>query len=69
MGDGRTSNLGSSRRAALGLSALISRPNTSFAWWSAETGYVVFLASIASALALGGAAVPHLLVCTEAAKP
>ena len=28
-----------------------------FAWWSAETAYVAFLASIAIALALGGSAV------------
>jgi MFS family permease len=40
-----------------------------FAWWSPDTGYVVFLTSIAIALALGGAAVPHPLIRTEAVKP
>lgn len=40
-----------------------------FAWWSAETGYVVFLAAIAIALALGGSAIPRRLVRTEVAKP
>ena len=38
-----------------------------FAWRSPETGYLVFLVSIAIALALGGAAVPRL--CTEVVKP
>jgi hypothetical protein len=40
-----------------------------FAWWSPETGYVVFLTSTAMALALGGAAVPRPLIRTEAVKP
>jgi MFS family permease len=40
-----------------------------FAWWSPETGYVVFLASIAIALALGGTAVPRPLLRTESVKP
>jgi len=40
-----------------------------FAWWSPETGYVVFLACIAMALALGGTAVPRPLVRAEAVKP
>ena len=40
-----------------------------FAWWSPETAYVAFLASIAIALALGGSAVPRPLVRTEAVKP
>lgn len=40
-----------------------------FAWWSPETGYVVFLASTAIALALGGGAVPRPPVRTEAVKP
>jgi MFS family permease len=39
-----------------------------FAWWSPETGYLVFLASIAMALALGGSAVPRPLIHTETAK-
>jgi MFS family permease len=38
-----------------------------FAWRSPETGYLVFLVSIAIALALGGPAVPRL--CTEVVKP
>ena len=38
-----------------------------FAWRSPETGYLVFLVSIAITLALGGAAVPRL--CTEVVKP
>jgi MFS family permease len=40
-----------------------------FAWRSPETGYVVFLASIAIALALGGAAVPRPLARAETVKP
>jgi MFS family permease len=40
-----------------------------FAWWSPETDYVIFLASTAIALALGGTAVPRPLVRTEAVKP
>jgi MFS family permease len=39
-----------------------------FAWWSPETGYAVFLAYTAIALALGGAAVPRTLVRAEAVK-
>jgi MFS family permease len=39
-----------------------------FARWSPETGYVVFLASIVIALALGGATVPRPLVRTETVK-
>jgi MFS family permease len=40
-----------------------------FAWWSPETGYAVFLASIAIALALGATALPHQLIRAEAVKP
>jgi len=40
-----------------------------FAWWSLEIGYVVFLASLAIALALGGTALSRLLVRIEAVKP
>jgi MFS family permease len=40
-----------------------------FTWWSPETGYVVFLASIAMALALGATAVHRPLVRTETVKP
>lgn len=40
-----------------------------FAWWSPETGYVVFLVFIAAALALGGTAGPRRLIRTEAVKP
>jgi len=36
-----------------------------FAWWSAETGYVVFLASTAIALTLGATAVPRPFVRAE----
>ncbi|MDP1585137.1 MAG: MFS transporter [Bradyrhizobium sp.] len=39
-----------------------------FAWWSPETGYVVFLAFTAIALGLGGTAVSGPLVRAEAAK-
>jgi hypothetical protein len=39
-----------------------------FAWWSPETGYVVFLASIAMALALGATAVHRPLVRAETVK-
>jgi MFS family permease len=40
-----------------------------FAYWSPETGYVVFLAYAAIALALGGGAISRPLVHTEAVKP
>jgi MFS family permease len=40
-----------------------------FALWSPETGYVVFLASIATALALGATAVHRPLVRAETVKP
>jgi hypothetical protein len=40
-----------------------------FALGSPETGYVVFLAYTAIALALGGVAIPRQLVQTEAVKP
>lgn len=40
-----------------------------FAYWSPETGYVVFLAYTAIALALGGAAIPRSLARTEMVKP
>src|SRR5258707_12583391 len=40
-----------------------------FAWWSLEIGYVVFLASLAIALSLGGTALSRLLVRIEAVKP
>jgi MFS family permease len=40
-----------------------------FAWWSPETGYVIFLTSIVIALALGGWTVPRPRVRAESAKP
>ena len=40
-----------------------------FAYWSLETGYAVFLAYAAIALALGGAAAPRPLGRPEAVKP
>jgi MFS family permease len=40
-----------------------------FAWWSPETGYTVFLASIAIALALGATTVHRPLVRAETMKP
>jgi MFS family permease len=40
-----------------------------FAWWSPETGYVVLLACIAMALALGATAVHSPLVRAETVKP
>ena len=40
-----------------------------FAYWSPQTGYVVFLAYAAIALALGAATVPRSIARTEAVKP
>ena len=40
-----------------------------FAWWSPETGYMVFLAYTAITLVLGGTAVPRPLVRAETVKP
>jgi MFS family permease len=40
-----------------------------FAWWSPATGYVVFLAYTAIALALGGTVAPRPLVRAEPVKP
>jgi len=40
-----------------------------FAWWSPETGYAVFLAYSAIALALGGTSVPRPIVRADTVKP
>jgi MFS family permease len=64
-----TRHLGTLRGTAsvFGISGAAAGPLL-FAWCSPETGYVVFLASTAIALALGGTAVPRLQTPAEAVK-